>query len=1191
LSFDAAQRYKNVKTVLKFLEYQMLNFRKLKHDVAPAILKEGKTLFDKGMVVSVKVLNLNTRVVRLSCRVMGNFDHCYESEMEIDLQESVAADSDCDCPYKYDCQHLAAVFFYLEEHFDELVIAYSKENDLDKSALGTDVEKKQLRQVIKEAATKESVRKGKKYQKELLEEYTGASFLLGQSPFFHPEEHLVHDKAEMAVIVTQPTQKTLDKTHQFEIQLSLRLPLRSKPLMVPDIKTFLDAVRYSEPLYMAGKKYFFPLASFDKDSSEILRLIMDFARIPEAKGGDRHLRMAQLNQEDFGTLLAISSDLAMARLSSLRSVADEKSERYAFPCLYLGNLEEPLKLAKVPAVMRFELEYLEAPAPKVLLKPTIALDDESCLGIDEACLFESTQPGMLYQSTYYRFQPHIKRAHLRHLSAIRDLTIPEPLFGTFVENALPELMRFAEVSNREMIERFVTLPFVEPIKGECDIHYLNEELEATLSFIYGDVKVPSAVSQLTVDHANTFITPQGVLARNLTEEKQIIDTLFQDFIYDPVHGIYSAKTEKKIVEFMTEVIPNHQQQIQFNCPENLLDQFVYDDTQFTLNLRETERIDEYEVELTVEGHMHGVTVDLLWDCLSSRRAFIELVKKQPTKKKAAAGASSAKIMNKTLVLDLEKIAPVVQIFDEIGINRLENHVERRPLWSLSSLDDELFVGLPIKFSMSNRLKEIQKQMLGLTPYTPKDIPPAINAVLRSYQNEGVQWLDRLRSMHLNGILADDMGLGKTLQAIIAISQSKIDHPQSISIIVCPTSLVYNWQEEFTKFNPNLRILVIDGNPNSRKKLLNSIQKFDVIITSYTLLQKDIEFYKKIHFLYAILDEAQHIKNRGTRNAQSVKMILANHRLILTGTPIENSLDELWSLFDFLMPGLLSSYDRFVEKYIRHPTHQGGKHLEGLRRKVSPFILRRMKKDVLSDLPPVSEIVYHCHLSEVQQKLYRSYATTAREELSQLVKKEGFDRVQIHVLATLTRLKQICCHPAIFAKDQAEVGDSAKYDMLMELLQTLIEGKHKTVIFSQYTRMLNIMREDLQKQGIRFEYLDGSSKNRLSIVKKFNEDENTSVFLVSLKAGGSGLNLVGADTVIHYDMWWNPAVENQATDRVHRLGQKQSVSSYKLITLNTIEEKILELHNRKRSLVKDIVSSDEEAIGKLTWEEVLELLQT
>ena len=349
--------------------------------------------------------------------------------------------------------------------------------------------------------------------------------------------------------------------------------------------------------------------------------------------------------------------------------------------------------------------------------------------------------------------------------------------------------------------------------------------------------------------------------------------------------------------------------------------------------------------------------------------------------------------------------------------------------------------------------------------------------------------------------------------------------------------------------------------------------------------------RRFLFGYAILDEAQHIKNRGTRNAKSVKLIQAAHRLILTGTPIENSLEELWSLFDFLLPGLLSSFDRFLEKYIRtQGTPESGSTLNNLKRKVSPFILRRMKKDPPDDLPPVSEIVYHCHLAETQKELYRSYANSAREELSKLVKKEGFDKVQIHVLATLTRLKQICCHPAIFAKDAAEAGDSAKYDMLIELLESLIAGKHKAVVFSQYTRMLKIMREDLQRMGVRFSYLDGSSKDRMSIVKEFNEDSGISVFLVSLKAGGSGLNLTSADTVIHYDMWWNPAVENQATDRVHRIGQSQSVSSYKLVTLNTIEEKILDLQQRKKGLVTQVVNCDEEVVSKLTWEEVLELLQ-
>jgi SNF2 family DNA or RNA helicase len=492
--------------------------------------------------------------------------------------------------------------------------------------------------------------------------------------------------------------------------------------------------------------------------------------------------------------------------------------------------------------------------------------------------------------------------------------------------------------------------------------------------------------------------------------------------------------------------------------------------------------------------------------------------------------------------------------------------------------------------MTEKLMDIRRQMIGEKNLTFSEVPKPIKATLRSYQREGVNWLERLRSMYLNGVLADDMGLGKTLQAIVALSQHA-KTSKATSLIVCPTSLLYNWKEEFHKFNPTLKTIVIDGVPSHRKKMIELVDAYDVVITSYTLLQKDIESYRPINFSYAILDEAQHIKNRGTRNARSVKMIQADHRLILSGTPIENSLDELWSLFDFLMPGFLSTYDRFMEKYIRVVGEEQQQNLEYLRKKVAPFIMRRMKSDVLDDLPPVSELVYHCQLSEVQQQLYRSYAQSARDELVKLVEKEGFDRVQIHVLATLTRLKQICCHPAIFAKEKAEPGDSAKYDMLLDLLQTLVEGGHKTVIFSQYTRMLHIMREDFEQMGIKYAYLDGSSKNRLEVVNQFNEDKSISVFLVSLKAGGTGLNLVGADTVIHYDMWWNPAVESQATDRVHRMGQKNSVSAYKLITLGTIEEKIAEMQKRKKGLVKKVVSCDDEAIAKLTWEDVLELLKT
>ncbi len=495
----------------------------------------------------------------------------------------------------------------------------------------------------------------------------------------------------------------------------------------------------------------------------------------------------------------------------------------------------------------------------------------------------------------------------------------------------------------------------------------------------------------------------------------------------------------------------------------------------------------------------------------------------------------------------------------------------------------------MKFNISDRLKEIRSQMLGEKTLTFSPVPSEIRATLRPYQIEGVNYLERIRNMYLGGILADDMGLGKTLQTIVTLAQSKKE-AKAPSIIICPTSLLYNWKEEFHKFNPTFNTLVVDGVPNHRKKLISEIKDYDAIITSYSLLQKDIELYEDTVFHYSILDEAQHIKNRSTRNAKSVKMLKSNYKLILSGTPIENSLDELWSLFDYLMPNFLNTYDRFLERYVRQKNEDLKKSLQYLKKKVAPFILRRMKIDVLDDLPPISEIVYHSRLSKSQKELYNSYATSAKDELTKLVERDGFDKVQIHVLATLTRLKQICCHPAIFATAEGETGDSSKFDLLLELLDTLINGGHKTVIFSQYTKMLTIMRNEFEANGIKYSYLDGASKNRMSIVKEFNEGDNP-IFLVSLKAGGTGLNLTGADTVIHYDMWWNPAVENQATDRVHRMGQKQNVSVYKLVTLDTIEEKIVAMQKKKVGIVKNIVSTDEDVISKLTWEDVLDLLKT
>ncbi|CAM0116958.1 SNF2-related protein [Rhabdochlamydiaceae symbiont of Dictyostelium giganteum] len=1161
----------------------MLNFRKLRQDFASGVVKEGKELYDKQKVVSARILHLDHKTVRIAGRIQGQYDNHYESHLEIDRLDCEAIDSDCDCPYNYDCQHLAALIFFLEDKLDEIMVSYSKENSLDaiveKNELG-DEEKSALMATFKVAKSKQSQKQEELFQKQLLQEYEISSEVLSISPFFRPEEAYEVDLAEVAFIFQIPPH--LEGKHFIEFMIALRLPSRSKPLHIPQIKKFFDAVRYNDPLYIGSKKYHFSFSSFSPIQQDMMKLVIQQARFQEPVTSEKGYRIAQIDLELFGTLLSKTYQEAVKPYAeSGYHPSDE--ETLELQGLFDSSLENPVKFSPSPVTLKFLLEYLKPPISKILLTPMIVADQKP-LGIEEVKFLPCVTPGMIYQNTYYKFSSHITRRHLKNLRSLQDLTIPEPLFGSFIENAMPQLSHFGLIENDDTLNEVITIPYSTPLRALCDIVYLDGELEARLYFMYEGNKIPATSSLLSFAETTSFITPRGIIARNLVDERKLTEDLFQDFLFKQDEGLFVTKSEKKIVEFMTDIIPRYQKRVTFDCPQNLMDQFIYDKTEYLIQLLPTERVDSYQLQLEVKGSLKGAKMDLLWECVASKRAYLEI---DPSKSKAKKSEGSR--LPKILVLDLEKITALVQLFDELGIETLKDHTLQRPLWSLASIDMSHFEGLPVKITVSDRLLEIRQQMLGEKKMHSSVIPDEIRGSLRPYQQEGVQWLERLRSMYLNGILADDMGLGKTLQAIVTITQY-LKHHQKPVLIVCPTSLVYNWKEECSKFNPHLNVLVVDGVPSLRKKLIETAKNYNIIVTSYTLLQKDIELYKQMTLGYTILDEAQHIKNRGTRNAKSVKMIVSDHKLILSGTPIENSLDEMWSLFDFLMPGFLSSYDRFVEKYVRSGADQS-KNLEFLRRKVSPFILRRMKADVLDDLPPVNEIVYHCQLSDTQLQLYKSYAESARQELVKLVERDGFDRVQIHVLATLTRLKQICCHPAIFAKEKAEIGDSSKYDMLLELLQTLIEGKHKTVIFSQYTKMLQLMRDDLEMRGIRFVYLDGSSKNRLEIVKQFNEDETISVFLVSLRAGGTGLNLVGADTVIHYDMWWNPAVENQATDRVYRMGQKKNVSSYKLITLGTIEEKIAEMQKRKKGLVKKVVSCDDEAIAKLTWEDVLELLKT
>lgn len=479
----------------------------------------------------------------------------------------------------------------------------------------------------------------------------------------------------------------------------------------------------------------------------------------------------------------------------------------------------------------------------------------------------------------------------------------------------------------------------------------------------------------------------------------------------------------------------------------------------------------------------------------------------------------------------------------------------------------------------------------LNQFETIQLSESMEKMLRPYQKYGSSWLHYLSSNELHGILADEMGLGKTVQTLAYLQFRKAQGLNSGStLIVCPTSLVMNWRDEAERFTPDLSVLVLQG--TGRKKLFRQIKEHDVVVTSYALLRRDQEIHQKEKFDYVILDEAQYIKNQASQNAKAVKSLKAENRLVLTGTPIENSLLDLWSIFDFLMPGYLGSARDFKLRYEQPLSKERDPWTQRrLKQRVRPFIMRRTKSEVVKDLPEKLEQIAYCELTSEQKAVYHAVLSKGRQMVFDNAGKNGVEKRRMAVLNMLMRLRQVCCHLDLLPTQENKEwkAPSAKLDHFMELLEQAVEGHHRVLVYSQFVSMLKLVASSLKDKEIRYSYLDGSTIDRKAVVKEFQEDDGIPVFLISLKAGGTGLNLTGADTVVHFDPWWNPAVEDQATARAHRIGQTRVVNSYKLIARGTVEEKIVDLQRKKKELVNHTLISEETMLRHLTWDDLQDLL--
>ena len=693
----------------------------------------------------------------------------------------------------------------------------------------------------------------------------------------------------------------------------------------------------------------------------------------------------------------------------------------------------------------------------------------------------------------------------------------------------------------------------------------NDYITAEVKFCYGEQEI------------NPFLEQKTSFARNKIGENLALNQFLQTgFMLDKNHARLVLVDEDKIFHFLSEEIEDYMKKYEILATDNF-------------KKKEIHSFQIKSIGIRLENNLLQIDLSKIGIDLSD---LSEMLKKYQLKKKFHRLKDGS-------FIKLEE-NETMQFFEELSLNAQVDYdslkKETLSLPSYRSLYLEKILGMLKNVevnkdaSYQNIVEELKENQTNLSFALPQNL----NAQMRTYQKIGYQWLKTLDKYGFGGILADDMGLGKTLQilAVILCYVNENKEKAKPSLVVCPSSLTLNWLNEANKFTPSLKVCVINGNIEERARKIRKIPDYDIVITSYDSLKRDIEIYeeKAFEFKFMIADEAQYIKNNNTQNAKAIKKIIAQTRFASTGTPIENSLSELWSIFDYIMPGYLFRYRKFKELYETPIVKENNQEsMEKLKKMIEPFVLRRIKKEVLTELPDKTVTILYNEMQEEQQKLYLSYLAQAKKEVAAEIQANGFENSQIKILALLMRLRQICCHPSLFLQDYQ--GESSKLNQCIDVVHDAVTAGHKILLFSGYTSMFEMIEKELKKRGISYLKLTGQTKvsERIELVDKFNEDSNVKVFLISLKAGGTGLNLTGADMVIHYDPWWNLSAENQATDRTYRIGQKNNVQVYKLITKNSIEEKIYELQQKKAKLADNMLSNAKNTfINQLSKEDIMEL---
>ena len=782
-------------------------------------------------------------------------------------------------------------------------------------------------------------------------------------------------------------------------------------------------------------------------------------------------------------------------------------------------------------------------------------------------------------NTHYSFHPYFMRDHEqirldRHTKVLTTRpiwfykdgelhTANFPFEYSYVKSFSEEEMKisFAKDEYQVFISDFLAklpiFPYLEFPEGiavqeltevtgkRIYLEEMDEQLVVSLSILYNNVEVSFNQNNeqfLHYDKKNNQIIR---IRRRRDVEEKIRDEIVVSNIIEDTPGLFYANYEAAL-DWLFDGLPRLvQNQFEVMGEESLV-RFRVRRCNPTIRTSFSSEIDWFDLHLDVDYDGVSLTLAELKKALQKQKKYVRL-----------RDSSIARLP--------EKLIQKFQYLIEFGQTN-ENSIRLRD-HHLSFVDRLLSEADQKKYDDISQDK--LKKLDGFTKIKNYALPKNLKGELRDYQRAGYNWLNFLKEFSFGGVLADDMGLGKTVQAL-ALVQNEINKNNIPILIVAPTSVLFNWQREIEKFTPGIDYILHYGTKRTRD--IRRLRKKPLILTTYGHLRRDIAFLAEIEFHYVVLDESQNIKNPQSDTAQAARNLLVKNRLALTGTPIENNTMELWSQFSFLSPGLLGNQNFFKENFMRPiEKEQNNDVASTLKRLIFPYILRRTKEEVVKELPPKVENIIFSPMSEAQQKIYDQVRDTYRNTIVSEIESKGLDKTKMRILEGLTKLRQVSCHPLLI--DSTFQDEAGKFEALKLMIDEIISENHKVLVFSQFVRMLTIVREYLEEQAIDYAYLDGSTKNRAAVVDKFQDEKDVRIFLISLKAGGFGLNLTAADYVIHYDPWWNPAVEMQASDRAHRIGQTKIVFTYKLIAKDSVEEKILALQQQKKELVKQIITTE------------------